>query len=229
MRTKAVAVIGIALGLAGCMLRDVHHTIYIDPGGAVVWTVLEEDVHSDGEALAEREREECGWLAAALNGDHDVARGLAFLGGDPETRVLRAERPFAAWTQARFERFDVLARRLVDGLGLPGRLDVTASGDEVGFSFELDLATVDESTELDETLLGLLDGIGDARLVLTEGRFVANEGFELDEAGRVARPIAPPPELLEAKQGIVRWRLSWIPGPTTPTDADQPVPDERTW
>jgi len=219
MRIKLVVAIGIALGLAGCILKDTRHTIYIDPRGAVVWTVLEEDVRSDTEAAADREREECEWLAAALSGDHNVARGLAFLGGDPETRVLRAERPFVVWTQASFESYDELARRLVDGLGLPGRLEVTASGEEAGVSWELDLATIDESTTVEEPLLSLLDGIENARLVLTEGRFVAAEGFVLDEAGRVARPVAPPSEQLEAKQGIVRWRLSWLPGPAAPAAA----------
>lgn len=218
MRMKLVVAIGIALGLAGCILKDTRHTIYIDPRGAVVWTVLEENVRSDSEAAADREREECQWLAATQSGDHSVAHGLAFLGGDPETRVLRAERPFVVWTQASFESYDELARRLVDGLGLPGRLEVTASGEEAGFSFELDLATIDEST-VEEPLLSLLDGIENARLVLTEGRFVAAEGFVLDEAGRVARPVAPPSEQLEAKQGVVRWRLSWLPGPAAPAAA----------
>jgi len=49
---------GLRLGLAGCILKAPGTPSTSIPG-AVVWTVLEEDVRSDTEAAADREREEC--------------------------------------------------------------------------------------------------------------------------------------------------------------------------
>lgn len=221
MKTLRIALmLTLAAALAACILKDTRHTLYLEPDGAVVWTVLEEDVRSDAEAPADREREECDWLAAAVAGDHDAARGLAWLGGSPSSRVLRSERPFTVWTEARFGSLDELARRLVDGLRLPAELEV-ASGPEGGsLTLVLELAAVDESAEAEEVLVDLLDDLESARLVLVEGRFTSAEGFELDDDARVARPLPPPEELVEAKQGALRWSLEWTNAPTPATDSD---------
>lgn len=215
MRTKVIVALGIVLSLAGCILKSTHHTVYLEPDGAVVWTVLEEDVRSDAEPPAERDREESEWLAAAREGTGDVARGLGLLGGEATTRVLRGERPFAAWTEARFAGVEEPARRLVEGLGLPGRVEVTSRGDERGIALEIDLAAVDESAEVDDALVALLDGIEGARIVLVEGRFTAAEGFALDEDGRVARPLPVPPggRRVEAGDAALAARLVVRGGP----------------
>ena len=107
---------GLALVLAACVLKTTRHTVYLEPDGSVVWTVLEEDVHSDARTAVDRRKEECDWLAAVHAGEHGVARGLALLGGDPVSRVLRSERPFVVWTEARFDSFEELATRLVSDL-----------------------------------------------------------------------------------------------------------------
>lgn len=206
---KLLIVAGLALGLTACVLKTTRHTLYLEPDGSVVWTVLEEDVHSEAEAAADRRKEECEWLAAAQAGQHGVARGLAWLGSDPVTRVLRSERPFVVWTEARFDSFDQLARRLVDDLQLPARLNVERSTDGAGFTLELDLAAAEGMDGGDNPLIELLDGIESARLVLPEGEFVSADGFELDEDRRTARPLAPPDEVLEAKEGTIRWSLHW--------------------
>ncbi|MCG6963970.1 MAG: hypothetical protein LJE95_11955 [Acidobacteria bacterium] len=211
---------GLALVLAACVLKTTRHTVYLEPDGSVVWTVLEEDVHSDARTAVDRRKEECDWLAAVHAGEHGVARGLALLGGDPVSRVLRSERPFVVWTEARFDSFEELATRLVSDLQLPARLDVDSGAGGGGFTLELDLAAAEGMDGGDNPLIELLDGIENARLVLPEGEFVSAEGFELDENRRTARPLAPPDEVLEAKAGTIRWSLHW----TTARNAANPPP-----
>lgn len=211
---------GLALLLAACVLKTTLHTLYLEPDGSVVWTVLEQDVHSNEQTAADRRQEECDWLAAAQLGEHGVARGLAWLGGDPVTRVLRSERPFVVWTEARFASVEELATRLVNDLRLPARLDIERGADAAGFTFELDLAAAEGMDSSDNPLIDLLDGIENTRFVLPEGEFVSAEGFELDEERRTARPLAPPDEVLEAKKGTIRWSLRW----TTARSAANPPP-----
>ncbi len=206
---RAVVLLILAAALAACILKDTRHTLYLEPDGSVVWTVLEEDVRSDATAPAERTREECDWLATATAGDHPAARGLAWLGGRPQSRVLRSERPFTVWTEARFESLEELARRLVDGLRLPAELEVVTHPDGGALTVVLQLAAVDDSEEAEEALVDLLDDLESARLVLVAGQFIAAEGFELDDDQRTARPLPPLEELLEAKEGALRWSLSW--------------------
>ncbi len=208
-RLKLVLLVVLALGAAACILKSTHHTLYLEPDGSVVWTVLEEDVHSNQGAAAKRHAEECDWLAAATAGDHGVARGLALLGGEPVTRVLRSERPFVVWTEARFDSLEELGHRLVDGLKLPARFEVVSGPDEWGITLELDLAAVEEMDPDDNPLIDLLDGVENARFVVVEGRFITADGFELADDGRSAQPLPPPAERLAARQGSVRWALRW--------------------
>lgn len=228
MRTLQITLaVGLTLGVTACIISTTHHTIYLEADGTVLWTVLEEDVHSDADALADRDREECEWLEAARAGDHGIARGLAVLGGEPMSRVLRDRRPFAVWTAARFESAETLVRALVDGLDLPARIELTTGPTGGGFLVELDLADADAAVDPAENLFDLLAGIEDARLVLVEGEFVAAEGFTLDDDRRVARPVPPPEDLVEAKQGMLRWELRWsfaVPPAASPAlSADDPV------
>lgn len=212
MRAVTTAVILVlTLGVAACLVTTTRHTVYLEPDGAVTWTVLEEDVHSDTRAVAEREVEECQWLAAARAGDHGVARALAALGAEPTTRVLRDRRPFVAWTEARFGSVGEVIHHLVDGLELPATIEVDDGPDGGGFVVELDLAAAEDLGEADsdEPLFDLFDGLETAEVVLVEGRFTAADGFSLDDDGRVARPVEPPAEVVEAKQGTLRWELRW--------------------
>lgn len=173
----------------GCLRKDVMPTLYLDPDGAVTWTVTERDVRSDERDPASRAAEEQAWLEASRNDAGPQAEALRKLGGRRvRTTVLRDERPFVAVTEARFSSVRRLTRDLLDGFGLDG--DVDLERDEAGTTLTVryDPEPIREIDENDP-LLELVDGLEDYRIVLTRGHFVEADGFVIDETKTVARPV----------------------------------------
>ena len=67
--------------------------------------------------------------AAALEGDHPLARALQRLGpARLESTVLRSKRPFVVWTSARYEAADEVGRKLLEHFGVEH--DLSASLEE---------------------------------------------------------------------------------------------------
>ena len=172
----------------GCLIREVRHTWYLDPSGAVSWTVMESDVRSDANAADDRAREEGEYWLAVQQDRHDMSTGLRELGA---TRVrataLRREPPYWVYTEGRFDRIDLLGERLIAALGASGQSRLVQQDG----TLEWHLVVRDPSAPdmLGETsagvgaLAGELDRLD---IVLTSGRFVRAAGFDLSADRRVA-------------------------------------------
>jgi len=173
-----VAVTTLVLTLAGCMVGETTHTLYLSPGGEVTWTVLESVFRSDAASDPQRRSEELDWLSG-----QSVAEAMRALRPlDVEVSVLRAARPYSVRTQARFAAVDGLARELLRELEVPGRVSLERQGSLSRLSVALEDCAVD-SAELERV-----------HIVLTEGTFLRAEGFRLsqDRTAAVPQPSAGP-------------------------------------
>ena len=195
---------------AGCLIMDTDHTLYLDPDGALTWSVLEKDVRSDEEDPGERLEEERAYLERAWRNEHEAAEGLYALRPlGLETRVLRDRRPYTVLTTARFPSIDAVFQEMLDLEGIPGRAVLE---DEFGLRRfvvtipldDLDLEENDEEAEGEcETVLGFWDI---NRILLTEGEFVEAIGFEIDGDSAVLKEIDE--ETLE-RGGELTLSLTW--------------------
>jgi hypothetical protein len=179
---------GVGLGLltSGCLLKDDTSTWYLDPTGAVSWSVVEKDVRSDAQTAIDRQNEELSYIGAARAQNHPVARGLNQLGPmELRTRLLRATVPFTVITEAKFAGIDRLGTQIISRSGLTGTS--VLSRDPEGTTWTLtaiDPHAVNGASEPDDDLSALpIDGL---KVVLLEGRFLSAEGFDLSADRRVA-------------------------------------------
>lgn len=180
-----------ATGLSSaCLVRETQHTIYLEPDGRVTWTVMETGIQSVSRNPAERDEEEISFLAEATRGQHCIALALAGLNPHRLTsRVLRAERPYAVWTDASFPALDQLAQAIGDRLGLDGQAQLWREGSEMKFEWTVREDPAGGSGGADECLMALLaEKNVNYRLVLTRGCFTSARGFVLSADGREAVP-----------------------------------------
>jgi DNA helicase HerA-like ATPase len=210
-KTLAILPLAAAVLLGGCLQKETSHTLYVTPDGAVAWMALETDVRSDAGNDAERRAEEQSYLASARSDTHGIARGLAAL--DPagqQTRVLRAERPFVVVTEARFSRVDALFERMLADLRVPGYATLTRTGDAATLLIHIDVAAAmaDES-DRSTPVTDLIEEAARYRIVLTEGRFTAAQGFTLSDDGMTATPIEMSDEEASDLGGVVELSLTW--------------------
>jgi len=197
--------------LAGCLVGETTHTIYLSPDGSVVWTVLERDVRSDDGSPESREQEEGRYVVAVRAGEHDAARGLQALGAAGlATRVVRGERPFTVWTEGSFSSADELVRTVLDALRAEG--SVAMWTDDAGSHLEVVLPWDQEADdEPDEDVIDLVASADKLRIVLTEGRFTDAVGFSLSDDGSTAVPETADEETARAAGGRVIYALTWPP------------------
>ncbi len=184
------ALFAAALALSACLQKETSHTLYLSPDGAVVWRTLEDYVHSDAADVDKRSAEESGYLATATAGAGDIAAGLVAL--EPirvQTRVLRDERPFTVLTEAWFPGAESLANHIIAAFRIPGDAYVTRNGGAVTLHVHLDLRSVDNDDDIATPVTNLIDSLSTYRIVITDGQFVAANGFAIDENGTIARPI----------------------------------------
>ena len=169
------------------------------------------DVRSDAGNAAERRAEEQSYLASARSGTHGTARGLAAL--DPagqQTRVLRAERPFVVVTEARFSRIDALFERMLADLRVPGYATLTRTGGGATLLIHIDVAAaMADETDRSTPVTDLIEEAARYRIVLTEGRFTAAQGFTLSDDGMTATPIEMSDEDVSDLGGVVELSLTW--------------------
>ncbi len=194
----------------GCLIKDQTVTWYLDTNGAVTWTVLEKDVHSDAQSAADRGTEEMSYILAAGTQSHPVARGLAELQPlDLKTRILRGTQPFAVATEARFIRLDVLGRQLIWHLGLAGDSTLSEGPDGTTWMFAVhDPHAPNGSAEPDPDLSALADGLDGLKVMLTNGQFVSAAGFQLSADRRAAILIKRDDDVFE-HDGIYALKLTW--------------------
>ena len=173
---------------AACLVKDTTHRLYLSPDGAVEWTALERDVRSSENVPAERMREEQVYLNEVHAGTHSILEGLRRLQPDrASVRLLRAERPYAAMFEARFQRADVMIGKLFEELRIPGSATIRQHGGEATLTIAIDLSAVgDQDEEPDSPVAALVEDVDRYRIVLTSGRFTSAEGFALVDEGTAA-------------------------------------------
>jgi hypothetical protein len=210
---KVIAAVSLSsvLTLGGCLQKETTHTAYLEPGGAVTWTVSEQDVRSDERNEAARVKEENDYLASVSAGVHDTGRALAALGGvSPDVRLVRATRPFMVVTEARFAAVDHVIEQMLLELHVPGAATLEHTNGMTRLLIHADVTSALETNPGDDTPVGALLASPDRfRIVLTEGRFVDATGFKLSDDGAVAVPIVISDEDLARTEGLIDLSLTW--------------------
>jgi len=191
----------------GCLRKDVTHSIYIAPSG-VVWSVIEKDVRSDATATADRLGEEHDYALAVTAGRHPVARAFRALGARTiATTWLRRDRPYTVMTEARFADLRDIALGLLRAANAPGEATIAAEGCDTVFHVSVNVDAVPEGSD-DDALTALVEDLDKYRLVLTEGRFTAADGFVITDDGMTAVPD----EHKALEDGVLTLSLRWRSG-----------------
>ena len=192
------------LTLTGCLRSEVTHTIYVSPSG-VIWSAMEKDVRSDEADAGKGLAEEHDYLLAARAEQQPIAAGLRRLGARPVTTTwLRRERPYSVVTEGRFADLRQLALAMIRNAGMQGDASLVTEGRRTTLTIRIDLAS--GSNASGDTAVDALLADADAyRLVLTEGRFVAADGFVIEEDGAVATLD----ETKSPADGVVTMTLAW--------------------
>jgi hypothetical protein len=208
----------------GCIVSDVTHTLLIEPGGAVAWVVLERNVRSDSTKVEERVSEEAEYLAAARSSDSAAARALRVLGGDPvAVTVLRDHRPFAVWTEARFNSAADAVERFLAACGISACAHLWNDGAEEGLVLTIEVPDDEDADDAVEGFDMPLPGdVANLEILLTQGTFVSAQGFIID--GDRARLIPISDEELEALGDSLVLSLTWSSAAVAVGDDDVPSP-----
>src|SRR6187402_1158904 len=151
---------GALLASAGCLQKQVTHTLYLSPAGEVAWSALEADVRSDERAADKRAAEENQYVASVAAGQHPIAAALVALGGQSATtRWLRRERPYSVLSEARFANVRQLAEAILGDAGLPGEAKLATAGCRTTLTIrvKVDDAATSEGETATSALLEELD------------------------------------------------------------------------
>jgi hypothetical protein len=180
------ALLATMLITAGCLKKETTHTLYLSPDGEVGWVADESGVHSDENDEGMRIQEEQAYIGPALIGAHRIAQGLQAIGPDSlvRTTVVRGERPFHVITDARFFRIDRAFDKLFRACGLRGSVTLVREDDRTRLRMRFDFSREVETR--DTPALALLEDLDNFRFVLTEGRFIAGGGFDVQDRARAA-------------------------------------------
>jgi hypothetical protein len=208
---KLLTIIAFASAASGCLQKETTHTLYLSPDGGVAWTAVESDVHSDEADVGRRLTEEQQYILEAGGGTHGVGRALAAL--DPRslrTYVIRADRPFLVVTTAQFDSIEFLAQRLLRRLPAVGTVSLARGSGATCLVLKIDVRATQALDNAGKSPLeALAEDLDRYRFVLTDGRFVSAKGFELEDDGRIARPIETSMEDVMANGGILELSLTW--------------------
>ena len=173
-----------------CLVKATTHRLYLSPGGALTWSVLERDVHSSDSNPSTRASEEQAFIDAIAAGIHPTHEAFVRLVPyHTSVRLVRAERPYTVLTEARFERVDAVIEKLLSELRVPGTATLRRAGEEWTLNVGVDLSSVHDG-DVDSPVAALVEELDRYRVVLTEGRFVAATGFAIEDDG-VAVRLAP--------------------------------------
>jgi hypothetical protein len=205
-RVSALSLAAMAmLSSAGCLRKEVTHTVYLTPSG-VVWSTIEKDVRSDETDAAKAAAEEQDYVIAAGAGQHPVAVAFRRLGARSVTTTwLRRERPYTVVTEGRFADLRQLALAILRDAGAAGDAALVRDGCRATFTARVDVDSAPESSG-QNAVDALLEDLDAYRFVLTEGRFVSADGFVIEQDGAVARPDAGK----TAADGVLTLMLAWM-------------------
>jgi hypothetical protein len=207
MISVVCGVVVAAAACGGCLQKEVGQTIYLGPSGAV-WTVIERDVRSDEHDPASRIREEQDYVLAARAGQHGVARAFRSLGAQGvTTTLLRRERPYSVMTEARFPDVRQLALAILREFKIQGEATLVKQGCRTKFGIRVHVEQEPGASE-ENSLEALLAELETYRFVLTEGRFISADGFEILDDDSVA--VADTKK--SAKDGVLTLALTWDDG-----------------
>ena len=203
-RFLAVFAIGTGfLASSACLASRTSHVLYLSPSGTVTWTVHDQDVHSDEGDRSKRAREEGDFLRAIQNRTHGPLLALEAIGGrNVTTGLTRTERPWDAVTTAEFDRIDTLFGALLRELGIQGRASLSSDAGRLTLRVQW---TEDQPVSEETPVLELVEALDAYRVVLTEGRFVAAEGFVISEDGRTATLAGLTPSLGSEEYVSLTW------------------------
>ena len=205
-----------ALGVAtmsGCLRREVRQTLYLAPSG-VAWTVIESQVRSDEATPVERLAEEHDFFLAASAGSHPVAQAFRRLGAEAvQTTWLRRDRPYSVATEARFGDLRQLTLAILRDAHVAGDVSLERRGCLTSFAVRVDVAAEADAPDA-AALDALVTDLDTYRLVLSEGRFVAADGFQITDDGTTAIPD----QAKMADEGHLTLFLAWADEATKVTD-----------
>lgn len=177
-----------AIAASACLTKETTETWYVNPSGEVTVVMLEKDVRSDANTLADRRAEESQYWLAVQQERHPVAAGLQELGGDKlRTLVLRDEVPYTVQTDARFSGLDELGRRMIAAINVMGTSILTRDGDTWDWTLTIrDPSSPMSVSEPSDNVNAVMADMDTLRVVLVAGRFEHAEGFDLSSDRRVA-------------------------------------------
>lgn len=201
---RTLALLALFATTIGCVEKRVRQSLYLEASGGVTWEVIEDEVRSTLDEVAEREEEERQYLSAAAAARHPIADGLSLLHPyELRTEILRDRRPYAIHTVARYSDLEQTVARYLWQLGIVAEVELEESATgaahprqrEITVLVDLD-ATRDEQRLREATqgvesesgvdgLVELWPELAETRIVLEQGRFLDGRGFDLD--GPIAR------------------------------------------
>jgi hypothetical protein len=137
-----------------------------------------------------------------------------------DTRLVRDERPYMVVTSGRFGNVADLFQCLYDAEDGDARAELIRLDGHLRLTISIDVA-LEEDVEPSETEPKVTTDHVDplpadvVSFFLTDGEFVAAEGFEIDEEGRTARPIEFDEGQLEeiVREGTLVYSLTWTVPP----------------
>ena len=186
----AAGLVASAVLSSGCLVKESHHTLALEPDGSVRWLALDRDIHAVADTAAARLREETDFMARVANERHPTAVGLLALGAvGVKTQVVSADWPFVVTTEARFDNIAELWQRFFALTGMKGSNTLTRDGNRTTWTLVVDTKEETVGTASDDERKGiesLLDGDEGPVLVIRQGRFVESVGFDIADDGRVA-------------------------------------------
>ncbi|MEO6213443.1 MAG: hypothetical protein ABIP65_07425 [Vicinamibacterales bacterium] len=201
---SAICGVVVAAACGGCLQKEVGQTIYLGPSGAV-WSVIERDIRSDEKEPASRIREEQDYVLAAHAGQHGVARAFRSLGAlSVTTTWLRRERPYSVMTEARFTDVRQLAMAILREGKAQGDVTLVRDGCRTRLGIQVNLEPAPESND-GSPLDALFADPETYRFVLSEGRFMSGDGFEILDEGTIAVPDGKK----TATDGMLTLALAW--------------------
>lgn len=191
--TGTLAVLAGSLAGAGCILKDTRSVMYLEPSGAVTWSITESDIRSDGDTPEDRAKEEAGYRDEMFANPAPLAALLDSMGGHSIARtVLKDHAPFEIHTVARFDRIDAVFERLCAKAGALCVTRLSSEGDRTTLTVEV---RGEIESAADANMPGpqadLLTGL---KIVCVEGRFVHASGFTLKDGRTALIPDTDGPE-----------------------------------
>ena len=213
--------VGLSLGLFGCLRKDTISTIYLKQDGSIEWVVLESNVRSDESDPATRAGEEADYLNAVAADRHSAAESFRTLGGlQVRTSLIRDARPYAALVEGDFDSLTGVVDRGLTACGILHEIHQTRDGATTTWVLQMYVEPwLHDDVELVPIDKDVCDAVGalpsgDLRITLETGRFTQWTGFKQVSPDTVvvdedAVKNATTDEAVEANGGWLVLSLGW--------------------